>query len=253
MGSFIIHSFNLKPLLLKRVAIDSFYSERSWRSGSRPQIIMEAETSAPIRSLHAKVNGRDRQIVCTDAMLWLKSVEKESLVGSVFTSLPDVSELPGVIPGKGLKEKAEPYKEWFTDVAATIMEKIVPGSCAIFLQSDIRIQDTGSLNIQWIDKSFLCSSGAERSGCKLLWHKIVLSTSMDRRSHGRPGYSHLLCYGKDVTYFSGAFATPDVFERGEMLWQKGIGLDCCLMGIAFLKEVINARLVTFSFRHITSS
>lgn len=39
------------------------------------------------------------------------------------------------------------------------------------------------------------------------------------------------------------FAIPDSFYRGDMLWSKGIGLDCCYVGVAFLRDVGKATCV----------
>lgn len=38
-------------------------------------------------------------------------------------------------------------------------------------------------------------------------------------------------------YPTSAFAAPDVFDRGEMLWPRGIGLDAACMGLTFFREV----------------
>jgi hypothetical protein len=43
------------------------------------------------------------------------------------------------------------------------------------------------------------------------------------------------------TYRTSLFAAPDMFYRGEMLWPKGIGLDCCFVGVTFLKSVAFAK------------
>ncbi len=122
-----------------------------------------------------------------------------------------------------------------------------------------------------------------------------MQTNLDKRSTGRPSYSHLLCYAKQptttpspasteantdnatatsatdladdtkpthnshlsklsendkrisVTYRTGLFAIPDIFYRGEMVWPKGIGLDCCYAGAAFLKEVAGATCIVDPF------
>ena len=46
---------------------------------------------------------------------------------------------------------------------------------------------------------------------------------------------------------SGAFASPDVFDRGHMLWPRAIGLDSCFLGLTFLKEVALAKCVIDPF------
>ena len=40
-----------------------------------------------------------RQLVCDDALTWLESFADDSLPGCVFTSLPDISEVPEVAKG----------------------------------------------------------------------------------------------------------------------------------------------------------
>ena len=75
---------------------------------------------------------------------------------------------------------------------------------------------------------------------KLMWHKIVTTSenALTKLSAGRPSYSHLICYCKgNSKYPASGFATPDVFYRGNMIWAKGVGLNCALMGVAFLQFV----------------
>ena len=142
------------------------------------------------------------------------------------------------------------YKEWFTKVVYLILSKLKPKEYAIFLQSPIRLQDN-KRTIGWVDKSFLCSNAALQCNgtIKIMWHKIIMrTTDMNCLSLGRPFYSHLICYGNiNANYHSGGFATPDIIHRGEMLWPKGIGLDCCIMGLAFLKEIAGLLLSIYHF------
>ena len=51
-------------------------------------------------------------------------------------------------------------------------------------------------------------------------------------------------------YPTSAFAAPDVFDRGEMLWPRGIGLDAAYMGLTFLLEVAKVRQVLDPFKPI---
>ena len=102
--------------------------------------------------------------------------------------------------------------------------------------------------VMWLDKSHLCHKAAEAAGCTLVWHKVVLTAPLDKRCYGRPSYSHLLCFAKGtVSYPSQSYGTPDVFDRGDMLWARGIGLDCALLGVAFLKSFGAARRVVDPF------
>ena len=43
------------------------------------------------------------------------------------------------------------------------------------------------------------------------------------------------------------FAVPDIFFRGEMIWAKGIGLDCCYVGLRFLRDVAKADTILDPF------
>lgn len=181
-----------------------------------------ASVTGFVRRIDTTIVGEaTRTVICTDAMSWLNSVPDNCLRGSVFTSLPDISELPLMFKPHRL-DQAELYKEWFTETAASIMRKLCAGQYAIFLQSDVRVYDLQGNILQWLDKSFLCSTAAARSDCRLMWHKLVLcSGDLDRKSMGRPSYSHLLCYGKETSFTGENFATPDVFDRGDMVWPKG--------------------------------
>lgn len=83
---------------------------------------------------------------------------------------------------------------------------------------------------------------------------------MMKRSTGRPGYSHLICYVKNsteslvgitpsegISHRTSKFAIPDVFYRGEMLWVRGIGIDCCYAGVIFLRDIAKAKTIIDPF------
>jgi hypothetical protein len=200
-----------------------------------------------------------REIICADTCEWIKSIPREGfgLKSSVFTSLPDISELPQIYHGYMVEE----YKKWFSDTIYELMMRLKIGNCIVLLQSDTRMMTNKREAYEWVDKSFLASEAAARSDCTLIWHKLVLlSKDMNNRSTGRPCYSHLLCYVKNsslihetrpeglvtieeaskhyYSYRPGDFAIPDVFYRGEMFWTRGIGADCCYAGLIFLKEIV---------------
>lgn len=112
-----------------------------------------------------------RDVICTDAIEWLKSIPPQGLPKEcgVFTSLPDISELPELFHGFLVKE----YKEWFTDTADLIMSRLSVGNYIILLQSDVRMMNTQREVYEWIDKSHLTSIAADRNNCTLVWHKLV--------------------------------------------------------------------------------
>jgi hypothetical protein len=199
-----------------------------------------------------------RRVVCGDALAWMSSQEQFPAGCGVFTSLPDITELSGVLGRLSVNE----YKEWFIDTVSLTLSRLPKNSYAIFLQSPVRVTDDaggsgrvgnsgrgGQYVIEWIDKSHLCSIAADRSNCRLYWSKIALLSNMSKKSCGRPTYSNMVCYGKGekLHYRSSEFSTPDIFERGEMLWPKGIGINTVLMGVAFLKDVAKANLVVDPF------
>jgi hypothetical protein len=81
-----------------------------------------------------------------------------------------------------------------------------------------------------------------------------------KRSTGRPGYSHLVCYVKNsmeslvgvtpsdgISHRTSKFAIPDVFYRGEMMWARGIGIDCCYAGVIFLRDIARAKTIIDPF------
>eukprot|EP01032_Pedospumella_encystans_P015450 gene15450-17670_t len=136
----------------------------------------------------------DREVICGDSIEWLNGYTDGGLPAGYcgFTSLPDLSEVQNIF-----QTDTVAYKKWFTDTVALFMRKLSRGSYVVFLQSDIRYMTESGEVTQWIDKSFLCSSAAEREGCTLMWHKLVYTDKANsKRSTGRPSYSHLLCYAK---------------------------------------------------------
>jgi hypothetical protein len=117
-----------------------------------------------------RFQSETRTVVCGDAIAWLSSYEDNGLPEGYcgFTSLPDITELIHTF-----KTETAEYKKWFIDAAALFMSKLSVGSFVVFLQSDVRyLSSTGDIS-EWIDKSYLCSAAAERTGCVLMWHKLV--------------------------------------------------------------------------------
>ncbi len=116
-------------------------------------------------------NGCKREIICGDSIAWLTDMKTTFPTGTCgFTSMPDISELPNMFKLENHWE----YKEWFTNTAALFMSRLPERSYVVFLQSDVRLIRNGSNDvIEWIDKSHLCSLAADRSGCTLMWHKLV--------------------------------------------------------------------------------
>lgn len=154
----------------------------------------------------------DKIIFQEDGIQWLQ--DSESLDGcSIITSLPDFSEFSSM----SLQE----WQTWFQDAATLIMQKCPPDGVSIFFQSDIKVDGI------WIDKGFLCQKAAQAAGCELLFHKIICRTPPGTITFGRPSYSHLLCFSKNVRP-NMSLGTADVLpDGGAKTWTRGMGVKAC--------------------------
>lgn len=188
-----------------------------------------------------------REVKVADAVKWLVE-SNEPFHGSVFTGIPDLYDVYGFRSTQevGINQRADDYKEWFNQVAEAIFRRLPPGQCALFSQTDGKILDTEGRVICWLDKSVLLSNAATKYGCTLLWHKIAIDTSAEISSH-RPCYTHLLAFGNQFTYHTRHFRTPDVFNRGQMTWEKATGINVCIIGISFLHYVVHTPVVINPF------
>ncbi|CAM9207848.1 unnamed protein product, partial [Ectocarpus fasciculatus] len=191
-----------------------------------------------------------KEVVCADSLQWLARLPDHGLPPGCagFTSIPDVSELDTLF-GSGSATDFPAYQEWFVDAAALFLSKLAKRSYCLFLQSDVRVLDRGNA-VGWVDKALLCGRAADRTGFRMAWHKLVLSSDISARSVGRPGYSHFMCFTNEEIgsgYRSTDFSIPDVFPRGHMIWNKGIGLDSCYAGVRFLRDVIGAGVLVDPF------
>ena len=180
---------------------------------------------------------RDAQydVICQDAVQWLN--EQTELDGFVVTSMPDYSEV---------NMPVDQWKEWFTNNAELILRKLPDRSCAIFYQTDVKLLEKKVLDEQdgnrrsecqeWVDKAFLCQTGASRvPKVKLLFHKVMLLSDVGSIKLGRPCYTHMLCFGKNKTDKIEKRPLPDVVDRGDMIYAKAMGLNACLMAAIFCK------------------
>lgn len=155
---------------------------------------------------------------------------------SVFTSLPDLSEVPPLdLPG---------WRAWFIDAARGIVRWVPPSGVAIFYQSDIRHQGA------WIDKGYLVMRAAEEEGARVLWHKIVCRKPPGSIALGRPSYSHMiaLTMGTDDRQAAILRPGPDVLpSAGFMPWSRATGAEACRVGCRFLREETDTKVVVDPF------
>jgi hypothetical protein len=171
-----------------------------------------------------------REIICADAIEWLQTAEVEPHT-ALLGSLPDISEFPGFT----LKE----WSKWFQETAELIIQKTPQLGVSLFFQSDIKLDG------RWVDKAYLCQKAAEAQGSHLLWHKIVCRSPVGIATFGRPAYSHILCFSKELR-LDPAKSLPDVLpDVGEKTWNRGMGFKASKMIAQFLlketqtKKVIN--------------
>lgn len=174
-----------------------------------------------------------RHIYVYDAISWLR--EQGVLAGcSIIASLPDISEFPSY----GIEQ----WKEWFLETATLIFASTPPDGVSVFYQTDIRQDGI------WVDKGYLCLKAAEKAGCNVLWHRIACRVPAGQSTSGlRAGYTHVLCFSRDVRLDLG-LSTSDVLpEIGEKTWERGMGIDACIMIAKYIRDNTSTRTIVHPF------
>ncbi|MFO0667157.1 MAG: hypothetical protein U0174_24605 [Polyangiaceae bacterium] len=174
------------------------------------------------------------QVFHAEALGWLAA--NTAPPGScVVTSLPDVSELPGV--------PFDAWRSWFVGAARAVIEWVPREGAAVFFQSDIRRANT------WVDKGYLVQRAAEEAGAVLLWHRIVCRKPAGGPSLGRPTYSHMLCFTRrDTLELADRVPRPDVLpSAGFMRTPKAMGVEACRVSCEFLRDVFGATTIVDPF------
>lgn len=177
---------------------------------------------------NAQMSETTRNVYAEDAIYWLKNNSVKAGT-SLIASMPDYSEFPNYT----LVE----WKKWFTDTARLILESTPDDGVTIFFQSDIKHEGA------WVDKSYLCQKAAEELGHELLWHKIFCRFPAGTITFGRPSYSHMLCFSKNLR-LDPAKSTADVVpDLGEKTWERGMGLEASLMASKFILKQTNSKTI----------
>jgi hypothetical protein len=165
----------------------------------------------------------NRTVLCRDSIRWLN---EQKSIDYVVTSLPDHSEM---------KFTLDQWKSWFVSTAALILSKLSDDGLALFYQTDCRITDNKTDHVtEWVDKSFLIQTAAVQSNCKLLWHKVMLKGGPEL-VNGRPSYSHLLCFSKNLNDKL-MKVSPDVAHRGKAVWKRGMGYHSTFVAVEFIRQ-----------------
>jgi hypothetical protein len=187
-------------------------------------------TSEPERE--ASAGRARREIVQAEALAWLGGRAAPERA-SVVTSMPDLSEVPGM--------DLESWRAWFVDAARAIVRWVPEGGVAIFYQSDIRVD--GAL----VDKGYLVLRAAELEGASVLWHKIVCRQPPGSVSFGRPSYSHMIGLARG-TPPPVRRPGPDVLaDAGHMPWSRAMGVAACRVACRYLLENTDTRVVVDPF------
>ena len=173
------------------------------------------------------VHSPKREIVCTDAIAWMKARGRIDGACAV-TSLPDVSEI-----GKSLPV----WCEWFVGAARLVVESVPDDSAAVFFQSDIKRDGA------WIDKGALVIQAAESVGARVLFHKIVCRRPPGMLTQGRPGFTHLIAVSRTMQCPE-VLPIPDVIpDAGPSLWVRAMGVKAAAHAVRFARDQVGAKLV----------
>lgn len=173
-----------------------------------------------------------RTVHQADALAWLD--EHRAMPGtSVITSLPDVSEIPGM--------DLAAWKAWFVGAARRVMRWVPSDGVAIFFQSDVRHRGA------YVDKGYLVVRAAEEEGLPLVWHKIVCRKPPGTIAQGRASYSHMICVSR-VSRPAPARPGPEVIpDAGYMPWSRAMGETACRVACRFLFDETDTRVVVDPF------
>ena len=172
-----------------------------------------------------------REVHRSEALAWLAQHASSDDMG-IITSLPDFSEL------RELEFAA--WQTWFVTAAETVMRWVSPNAAAIFFQTDVMRHGA------WIDKSHLVLRAAEATGTRLIWHKIVCRKPPGTVTHGRAGYSHLLCFSQSARAAKSSSADV-VADAGFKPTEKSMGVVACRLACRFLLDETAARVVVDPF------
>lgn len=179
-----------------------------------------------------KDQGAQRLIHHADALKWLK--ERDVLTGcSIVTSLPDISEFP--------KLNLLEWQAWFTAAAALVLSRGSDDGLIFFFQTDIKRDGV------WVDKSFLCQKAAESTGHPLVAHKIVCRSPAGSVGFGRPAYSHLLCFSKNVRPEMARSFADVLPDPGDVTWTRGMGTKACELACRMVLSYTNTRTIVDPF------
>lgn len=143
-----------------------------------------------------------RTVDHANALEWLPA---HAPTGPIVTSLPDYAE--------GFWTSFEEWEAWWRVAASACMAAIGPRVPVVFYQTDRRHDGV------WLSKAASLHDTARAMGLQCVWHKIVLRRDVGAVDKRRPGYSHLVAFGRRVRPGS---AWPDVHPSGPQVYVDGM-------------------------------
>jgi len=173
-----------------------------------------------------------RTVHTAEALAWLAQHPLPARA-AVFTSLPDAVELP--------RSARAGWESWFVGAAAAVLRATPDDGAAVFFQTDVKRDG------RWIDKGFLVHWAAREAGVPLVWHKVVCRAPAGRATFGRVGYSHLLCFARQVRD-PVEQATPDLLpELGAMTWPRAMGMAAARFAVDWLCRAVQPSCIVDPF------
>jgi len=163
---------------------------------------------------NTKIKKTDRQIICKDAITWLKTQKN---LDCIVTSVPEMEEV---------HLSKDKYVVFLKDAAKLCMEAVKDTGYVIFLQTDRKQKG-------WIDKSYIISDAACELKIPMIWHKIALRQNVGTSGLFRPTFSHMLCYSKKGKVGP---VFPDVLERGSVTYENAFGMDAVTAVLEYVKK-----------------
>lgn len=164
------------------------------------------------------VKSKKINIICEDALVWLKDRPRHS-IGNIITGIPDFDETNS--------KTLDSYINFIEKVAYLLFTRVKKDGYVLMANTDRKIEK------KWVDKSFILQKVAEEVGITLRWHKIVLLRPVGSTHIQRPTYQHYNCFSFEA---GPGEATPDVFLCGSKEYKNSSCSNVIDHSISFLKK-----------------
>jgi hypothetical protein len=124
---------------------------------------------------------QNRELVCDDALVWLDSFADNSLPGCVFTSLPDISEVPDVAKGFSTRQF---LNSLYYVISVTSINVLCWRHTHLCLQMTFRFQRNGTIScLQEMVHRYDCTAHAKNEADVLRCLPAVSSCVTTSHSH----------------------------------------------------------------------